>query len=325
MKLSGRISACLGMVSLLVPALLFGQQAGTPAQPAVNSVPVTVKAPAAEASDSEVPKLRLGNGDLLEIMVFGVPELTQQARITDAGEIALSLIGVVHLAGLTPEDARKLIESKLRDNRMLNDPHVSLFVKEYATQGISILGEVVRPGIYPMLGPRRLYDVISVSGGLSQTAGRVVTITRRDRPDQPVTVSFESDPAKSSSYNLEVFPGDTIVVSKAGLVYVVGDVNQPGGYVMGNQERITVLEAIAFARGVNRTAALGNAKIIRRTPDGPREIPVPLNKILAAKAPDMALQAEDIVFVPTSMAKTAGRKTLESIIQVATGIAIYRP
>jgi polysaccharide export outer membrane protein len=324
MKWSGPIIACVLVLLLTASNPLLGQQTVAPQEPA-SVTPAPAAAPPAETANTEAPKLRLGSGDLLDIAVFGVPELSQQARISDSGEIAFPLIGVVHLAGLTPEDARKLVETRLRDDGMLNDPHVSLFVKEYATQGISILGEVAHPGIYPLLGSRRLYDVISVAGGLTLAAGRLVTITHRDRPGEPVTVSFDSDPAKSSSYNnVEVFPGDTIVVSKAGLVYVVGDVVQPGGYIMGNNERMTVLEALAFAKGANRNAALGSAKIIRRTPDGPHEIPIPLNKILSAKASDMPLQAEDIVFVPSSAAKSAVRKTIDSIVQVATGVAIYR-
>lgn len=124
---------------------------------------------------------------------------------------------------------------------------------------------------------------------------------------------------------MEVFPGDTIVVSKAGIVYVVGDVHKPSGVVMDNGTQMTVLKAIAMAEGANPTAALNSAKLIRTTPTGPQEMPLELKKILSAKSPDIHLQAEDIIFVPSSTVKGAGRRGLEAIIQAATGVAIYHP
>jgi len=122
--------------------------------------------------------------------------------------------------------------------------------------------------------------------------------------------------------NVAVGPGDTVVVSKAGMVYVVGDVKEPTGIIMDNPN-LTVLQAIAMAHGTNSTASLKSARLIRKAHSNPRDVPIPLDAILAAKSPDLELQPDDIVFVPTSTAKTVTRRSLEAILQAATGIAIY--
>lgn len=303
------LAACLWICSSAI-----GQESSKPSSP--DAAP--------SSTSEESPAVRLGNGDLLEISVYNVADLSQTVRISNSGNVSLALLGTVHLAGLSPEKGEALIEEKLRDGGFVKNPHVSIFVKEYSTQGISVMGEVNKPGVYPLLGPRRLYDVIAVSGGTTPKAGRVVTITRRDRPNEPITVDLTTDASKLQESNVQVFPGDTVVVSKAGMVYVVGDVAMPGGFVMENNEKISVLQAIALARGTNHTASANAAKIIRQNPNGLQDIPISLDKILAGKTPDVMLQNNDIVFVPTSAAKSAARRSLESIVQVATGVAIYR-
>ena len=267
----------------------------------------------------------IGAGDLLKMGILGAPESDQEVRVDADGNVALNFIGSVHVAGLTPEQAQAIITKKLVAGGFFTDPQVSVFAKEYATQGVSVLGEVQKPNVYPLLGSRRLFDVLSVAGGTTPKAGQVITITHRDHPRELRTVLLSNDPAKSAEANVEVFPGDTIVVSKAGIVYVVGDVHKPSGVVMENGTQMTVLQAIAMAEGTNPTAALNAARLIRKTPTGPQEMPLELRKILAAKSPDIHLQAEDIIFVPNSAVKGAGKRGLEAIIQAATGLAIYHP
>lgn len=315
--------ALLLLVLGLLAALCAAQESPSPTGQAATAKPVTDTSPTPDQQPA-TSGIRLGNGDLISISVYGVPELSQDLRINDEGNVSMALIGSVHVAGLTPEAAQNSIEEKFRSGGFLNNPHVTLLIKEMATQGISVMGEVARPGIYPLMGPRRLYDVIAAAGGLSQRAGQLVTITHRDHPEQPVNIRFSSDPARTPENNVQIMPGDTVVVSKAGLVYVVGDVFQPGGFVMENNENVSVLQAVALAHGPNHTAALSRAKIIRKGSNGLTEIPIPLDKILSAKSPDLPLKAEDIVFVPNSAAKSATRRGLESIVQVATGLAIYR-
>jgi len=267
----------------------------------------------------------IGAGDLLKVGVLGAPESDQEVRVDADGNVALNFIGSVHLAGLTPEQAQAIITKKFVAGGFFTDPQVSVFAKEYATQGVSVLGEVQKPNVYPLLGSRRLFDVLSLAGGTTPKAGQVITITHRDHSRELRTVLLSNDPAKSAEANVKIFPGDTVVVSKAGIVYVVGDVHKPSGVVMENGTQMTVLQAIAMAEGTNPTAALNAARLIRKTPTGPQEMPLELKKILAAKSPDIHLQAEDIIFVPNNAVKTAGKRGLEAIIQAATGLAIYHP
>jgi len=267
----------------------------------------------------------IGAGDLLKVGVLAAPESDQEVRVDADGNVALNFIGSVHLAGLTPGQAQAIITKKFVAGGFFTDPQVSVFAKEYATQGVSVLGEVQKPNVYPLLGSRRLFDVLSLAGGTTPKAGQVITITHRDHSRELRTVLLSNDPAKSAEANVEIFPGDTVVVSKAGIVYVVGDVHKPSGVVMENGTQMTVLQAIAMAEGTNPTAALNAARLIRKTPTGPQEMPLELKKILAAKSPDIHLQAEDIIFVPNNAAKTAGKRGLEAIIQAATGLAIYHP
>jgi polysaccharide biosynthesis/export protein len=196
-------------------------------------------------------------------------------------------------------------------------------IKDFSSQGVSVLGEVTRPGVYPMVGTRRLYDLISQAGGFTPKAGKLVTITHRDQPSVPDKVVMSDDPAKSVESNVEIDPGDTIAVSKAGIVYVVGDVQRPGGFVMENNERMTVLQAVALAQGTNHTAALNAARILRRTTTGPTEVKIPLKQIMAAKASDMELRPDDILFIPGSAAKGALSRGMESVFQIASSMAIF--
>ena len=277
------------------------------------------------SSDQTPPyQLRIGSGDLLEVSVYGFPDMTQQQRVSGSGDVSLPLIGTVHVAGLTVQDAQTVLNKRYGDGKYLLDANVSVFIKEYSTQGISVLGEVTHPGIYPMLGAHKLLDAISVAGGTTPKAGRDITITRRDKPRSPISVELSNDPSKVAALNVDVLPGDTIVVSKVGVIYVVGEVRNPSGIAMDNNNNLTVLQAIAMAQGTTPVAALNQAKVIRRGSAGIEEIPVPLNKILQSKAPDIHLQAEDILFVPVSAGRSVGRRTLESVIQMATGLAIYR-
>jgi polysaccharide export outer membrane protein len=258
---------------------------------------------------------------LVEIGVYNVPELTTKARVSSKGEIYLPLIDYVHVTGLTAEEAEDLIQKRLSDGGFVKNPHVTLFVDQYSSQGASILGEVAKPGVYPVPGQQRLFDLISAAGGFTEKAGRSITVTHRDQPDKPITVPLSRNVADNPESNVPVLPGDTIIVRKADLVYVVGDVGRPSGFLM-DSGHLTVLQAIALAGGTTRTANLGGARIIRKGPDGITETPVQLKKILRAKAPDITMQADDILFVPTSATKAITTRTFEAALQAATAASV---
>jgi len=290
--------------------------AATPAPAAAGSQieqPATGNPPAAAS-------LKIGAGDLVEMTVYNVPELATKTRVSSTGEMYCPLIGYTHVAGLTAEQAQDAIEKRL--DEFVKNPHVTVFVLEYASQGVSVLGEVAKPGIYPVLGQQRLFNVISAAGGLTEKAGRSLTVTHRSDPDKPVTVELPRNLADNSETNVAVFPGDTIIVRKADIVYIVGDVLRPSGVLM-DSGGLTVLQAVALAGGTGRTAKLNGAKLLRKGPNGmTAETTVDLKKILQAKIADFSLQPNDILVVPSSTGKIIAGRSLEAALQAATLVSV---
>jgi polysaccharide biosynthesis/export protein len=269
------------------------------------------------------PMVRIGPGDELDIAVFGLPELSQHTRVNNSGDVSLPLVGKLHLGGLSSDGAEALIEKRLADGHFVNNPHVSVYLKDYTTEGISLTGEVNRPGVYSPLGPHRLLDLIQTAGGLTNKAGVTVTVAHRQDPTHPTVLTLSDDPVKAAANNIELSPGDTIVVSKAGIIYVVGEVNRPGGFVMQSNE-ITVSQVLAMAAGPTRMASLNGAKLIRRTSKGLENTPLRLKKVLQAKIPDIRLDADDIIWVPSSKGKAIASATTYTALNTLATLAIYR-
>ena len=294
-------------------------------------VPATGETPqAAPANETASPQssrplansnVKLGIGDLIEVTVFGVPDLTTKIRVSGSGDVYFPLIDYVHVADLTTDEAQELIQKRLEDGGFVRGPHVSIFVDESASQAITMVGEVSRPGPYPAIGERRLFDLISAAGGLTDKAGRLVTIERRGDPGKTINLQISSNLAEDTQDNVEVFPGDTIIVSRAGIIYVVGDVNHPSGFLIEDNS-LSVLKALALAGGNTRTSALSKTKILRQTPNGVKEIPVNLKKVLYAKAPDLPMVRGDILFIPGSSAKAAAYRTADAAVSISTSLAI---
>jgi polysaccharide export outer membrane protein len=263
----------------------------------------------------------LGAGDLIELSVYGVPDLNTKARIGNSGDVYLPLVDYVHLADLTVDEAQELIQKRLEDGGFVRNPHVTIFVTESASQGVNMMGEVSHPGTYPAIGERRLFDMISLAGGLTDKAGRNVTIIHRDNADQKVELRLPTNLAENTANNVPVTPGDTVIVSRAGIVYVVGDVTRPSGFMI-EDDTLTVLKAFALAGGATRTASLNKSKILRQTPNGITELPVPLKRMLQAKSPDVALLKGDILFVPGSAAKALAYRSAEAAFSVTGALAV---
>jgi polysaccharide export outer membrane protein len=290
---------------------------------AQNVLPVSSTVRPEQPSVPAAHPLQISTGDLLDLSVFDTPELSTKLRVDEHGSVTLPLAGVLPVSGLTAEEAGHAVEARFRESDILKDPHVSVAVLEYATQGVTVLGEVKNPGIYPLLGAHGLLDLISAAGGVTPNAGKAVTISHRGDPHHPEIVNVATKSGSTATFNVDVRPGDTIMVSHAGIVYVLGDVGRPGGFLIENNDRLTVLEAIALAQGTNRTASLNHARLMRKTNTGREEVPVPLKRILADKAPDQLLADGDILFVPGSAPKNALRD-VESILPSAAGAAIYK-
>jgi polysaccharide export outer membrane protein len=285
-----------------------------------DAAPVAAAAKTAPAPlDGGSSTVRLGAGDLVEVSVYDVPEMDTKTRVSNNGDIYLPLVDYVHVDGLTVDEAESVIEKRLEKGDYVKSPHVQLFVQEYASEGANVMGEVSKPGIYPVLGEQTLLTVISAAGGFTDRAGTSVFITHRDQPGMPITVPISLNPQEHPDSNVPVYSGDTIVVSRADIIYVVGEVGHPSGLVMGDSGRMSVLQAIALAGGTTSNARLGGARIIRKGPTGLTELPVPLKNLLRAKATDIPLEANDILFVPSG--RNLGH-TAESALQMATSASL---
>ncbi len=154
----------------------------------------------AAGSSANIP---IGAGDLLDIKVYGVPDLSDTVRVSSSGEIAMPLIGAVNIGGMTTEAAQKTIEGRLLHGGFLKDPHVSVFVKEYTSQGIAVIGEVQHPGYFPYIHARRLIDAISASGGFTPLAGKNIVITHSDA-SRPETITWAYDAENMQSSNIDL-------------------------------------------------------------------------------------------------------------------------
>ena len=264
--------------------------------------------------------MKLGGGDLIEVSVYNVPELSTKARVGSSGDVYLPLIDYVHVGDLSVDEAQTLIEKRLGDGGFVRNPHVTIFVDESSSQGVTLLGEVVKPGIYPDLGDHRLYEIVSEAGGFTPSAARKVSIFHRSQTEA-IHLDLPRNLADDLTNNVEVLPGDTIMVPRAPIIYVVGDVGRPSGLLVDNGT-LTVLQAVALAGGTNHTAKMSGVRIIRKGPAGMTETRVELKKMLEAKAPDINLQADDILFVPLSGARVAAGTGFNAAITAASGLAI---
>jgi polysaccharide export outer membrane protein len=316
----------ISVALVFVAAVLSCAQTASPEPRAIpsatGSVKSSVPASATAKNSGGDSSIRLSSGDLVEVSVYDVPELNTKTRVSEDGEVYLPLVNYVHVDGLTIDDAARVIEKRLDQGGFVRNPHVQIFVDEYASNGASVLGEVTKPGVYPVMGQQSLFSIISAAGGLSDRAGKSITVTRRDHPESAVTVTISHNLEDHPESNIPVFAGDIIMVRRADIVYVVGEVNHPSGFLMDNNNHLTVLQAIALAGGTAQYAKLSEVHILRKGPEGISQVPVPLKKMLQAKAGDVPLQAEDILFVPTSARKVLGSKTTEAVMQMATAASI---
>lgn len=284
----------------------------------------------------------LGIGDSVIIRAREAEEISDKPiRIDLDGNLDLPMVGPIYAAGLTSRQLEQRIREKL--SVFVKEPDVSVVIQEAKSQPVSVIGAVGSPGVHQLEGSKTLVEVLSLAGGLRADAGYRIKITRltaSGRLPLPNTVEDATHEhvvgevmlkslleAQNPVENIEILPNDVISVPTAELIYVVGTVKKSGGFVLGEHQRISVLQALSMAGGLDQAAAAQDARILRAVPgsDNRQEESVDLRKILAGKAPDVALEASDILFVPLSGAKKVGIRAFESIMQIGAGLAIYRP
>jgi polysaccharide biosynthesis/export protein len=297
--------------------------------------------------------VRIRTYDVLRISVFDVPELSGDFTVDPNGSVSLPLVSrPIYTRGLTPAALSRAVSQELRAEGLVSRPEVTIEVKKSRLHAVVIGGAVKKPQVYPLFDHIALLDLLAEAGGLSSDAGDAVVVTRgqsqngfepgvRDgdqgfsgppcvrRPPVRLSISLKRllenrDP----NLNLDLYPGDTVTVERAGVVYVVGAVHRAGGFPLtSGNEQMTVLKAIALAEGLTSTAIRKRSLIIRQDPNQPRErheVALNLSRIFAGKSPDPLLRANDILFVPDSTSQKAVRRAAEAAVEITTGVIIFR-
>jgi polysaccharide export outer membrane protein len=340
----------LKMPLFLVTLSCFAQQVSTqsPVGPKTGTIalPLVVTSTATSAPEPVLPRqirstYLLGPDDQITVQVLDAEEVSgKPTRIDISGYIRLPLAGRIKAAGLSVEQLENAITERLR--KYIKEPEVSVSVVEFRSQPVSIIGSVRNPGVHQLQGRKSLVECLSLAGGTSEESGYSVKITRKIEWGPIPLPSAVTDPtgkfsiaqvnlediltARNPAENITVFPEDIISVPRANTVYVIGTVARAGGYILHEKETLSVLQALSLAGGIGPSAAPQNARILRPVAgNGNRiEIPVNLRTVMTGQSGDLALQPEDILFVPSSAPKKAMARAAEVAIQLTTGLVLYR-
>jgi polysaccharide export outer membrane protein len=295
-------------------------------------------------SSQELADYVLGPGDSFAVYVADGKEIMEQFTteftIGSDGYVTVPLVGRIRSSGLSVLQLQGQIADGLR--RYVLKPQVYVTVRTLKSQRVTVLGAVNTPGVHQLYGPKRLAEVLALAGGLSKDAGYRITITRRRRWGAvPLPgAAFDSTggfstaevnaraltEADSPKVNILIKPDDVISVPRAQLVYVLGEVNKAGGFTLGDEDRISLLQALALAGGVTRSAAPRNARILRPTANSGARTAIKVNvrSIVSGKAEDLALHANDILLIPDSASKRLSGRIAEGAIQTVSGVIIWR-
>jgi polysaccharide export outer membrane protein len=338
--LSGRVAT---LVLLAASAVLSQQQKALPSPQFETRAEANDRiAQLALAASVKQGDYVIGSGDLLGVEVFDVPELSRNVRVNETGFISLPLIPVkVHVTGLTTFQLQDKLAELLQSNGLVSTPQVSVSLKEQHSQPITVIGAVKSPMVIQAIRQTTLLQVLSQAGGISEDAGSTVIVTRPPpsltQPENADAAKVSSDPqtftislsdlleSGNSNFNIPVLGGDVVSVPRAGIIYVVGAVVRPGGFVMQNdRDRMTTLKILSLAGGATGSAKVKEAVILRKNPDtGKRdEVPVDLKKVLELKNEDVMLQSSDILFIPDSSGKKAWHRAGDIAISLTTGLAL---
>ncbi len=306
--LDGSFFPMLFVLAMVCPVAVGYAQFQGPAPTRADSPNPDNKGLAERAPTEVLPgnPIVLHPGDGIGVSVYGVSDYKVTARIAGDGNVDLPLIGSTHVAGLTVEQAQKLVAQKLIDGKMILSPDVLISVTDSMVDIIGVMGEVNDPKAIPAFAPMRLFDALSAAGGLKPDASHSISILRKG-VDQPLLVVLNSNPANAVDQNIPLYPGDRVIVPRTGVVYVVGAVMHSGAYPITPDTPLTLIQAVTLAGNVGFQAAVSDTRIIRSTGATRHEIHVNLSRVMKGKASDPILQNDDIVMVPTNAMKAAAK------------------
>ena len=292
--------------------------------PTMSTAPGTVLA---APQSSPTNAIGLGDGpilpgDTVDVQVFDAPELSVRALVSQSGEIPVPLLKTFHIAGMTSTEAASALAKEYTSRNYLINPFILITVQQ-SSNGITVLGEVRAPGIYPAIGKHRLIDVLARAGGPNENAAHVVEITGPE-PNELQRVIWDPTFQENPATHVLLQAGQTVLVGKCGVVYMGGNLNKPGAYPLCGSRHTTFSEAIALAGGT-RPSSYSSKTILMRMEQGTRTIRVlDTQQILTGKSPDFTLNSDDIVYIPTSALKSSIKVFGQAALSFAATVGAYR-
>jgi polysaccharide biosynthesis/export protein len=277
----------------------------------------------AEHAGMQNPDASIMVGDQLAVAVFDTPELSGPLRVRNDGTIDFPLVGSIPVNGLTLSSAAKAIRTRLVDGNYMKDPQITLSFLDYSNHFATVLGEVGRPGPIPLVGIRSVWEVIGAAGGATSTAGDHVTIFRNEDSLNAKVYSINWSRDLVGQPNPIVNAGDTVQVSRAGVVYVMGEVGQQGGYPITHQ-RLTVSQAIALAGGIKYNSKATKTQLVHRTDAKTTVTEIDVPGIIRGKVPDIVLAEDDVLYIPNSALKVAIVRGLQAAVSITSAVIIYK-
>jgi polysaccharide biosynthesis/export protein len=265
-------------------------------------------------------------GEIVHINVFDAPDFSLITRVSESGEIPFPILGQFHIAGLNSVSAASALAKELKDRNLMLEPFVTVTVDSSRT-GITVLGEVHSPGIYPPPGRRELSDLLAVAGGLNANTGRVIEITHARDPGKPEFVSWDPTMHNTENFDRPVFPGDRVLVRACGIAYVGGNVHKPGAYSLCGSPIMTLSEVMSLAGGIAPNSAPNKTYLVRAQPDGTKVVEqIDLKKVLTSRVADPIVHEDDIIFVSSSPMKEILKGALAFVLAISPSLLyLYHP
>ena len=259
-------------------------------------------------------------GEVVHINVFDAPDFSLTARVSETGDIPFPILGQLHIAGLNSSTAAQMLAKELKDRNLMVDPEVTVTVDSSST-GITVLGEVHSPGIYPPPGKHQLSDLIALAGGLTANTGRVIEITNQRNPGKPDYLSWDPTMHNTDNFDRPVYPGDRVLVRACGIAYVGGNVLKPGAYSLCGSPNMTMSEVMSLAGGIAPNSAANKTFLVRAQPDGTKVVQqMDLKKILTSRVADPIVREDDIIYVSPSPTKEILKGALAFALSISPSL-----
>lgn len=309
----------------LMPALAAAAQEPRPALVPLAQGGGSASSAASSASAGSIGNLSEGPitpGEMVHINVFDAPDFSLVTRVSESGDVPYPILGSFHIGGLDSIAAASKLAKELKDRNLMLDPEVTVTV-ESATTGVTVLGEVHSPGIYPPPGKHQLSDLLAIAGGLTANTGRIIEITNDRTPNKKEYVSWDPTMHNTENFDRPISPGDRVLVRACGIAYVGGNVTKPGAYSLCGSPNVTLSELMALAGGAAPNSATNETYLVRTQRDGTKIVEqIDIKKVLTSRVSDPIVHEDDIIYVSPSPMK-AILKTAASFALAVTPSLLY--